>query len=111
MDYNLEIVTKEEAKEYFGKCIAGGFCDPDDNYKTIKLFIDKDCDDIENTTIEIINHEVLHHVLSKVAGEQANWQLDNVNQSFYVYDFAIKKWCFAVRFLLKSKETKTLVIA
>lgn len=100
------ICNKSEVNMYFKNCVAGGYT----GFVQIKLFAQPNCEDYEECAEDIINHEVLHQVLEKVAGVEAKKALDKIHRSFYVYDCNEKKWRFVINFVYEKKATKTITI-
>lgn len=99
------ICNKTEKRRMFHNSIAGGYC----GYVKIKLFAIPNCSDYEDCVEQILNHEVLHLVLDKVAGEEARKKLDTIQRSFYVLDCNANKWHFVVSFVL-YKNGKQIII-
>lgn len=100
------ICNASEIRLWYKNCVGGGY-----TWSTlIKLFVQPNCENCEECAEEIINHEVLHQVLSKVEGPKAKETLDNIHKAFYVYNCTTKKWEFIIKFAYEKKTTKTVTI-
>lgn len=102
----VHICNQSEINMYFKDAVAGGYT----GWVLIKIFAHPQCGDYAECAEEIINHEVLHQVLDKVAGHEAKIALDKIHKSFYCYDMNEKKWRFVVQFSLEDKNKKTVKI-
>jgi hypothetical protein len=102
----LSICNASEIRMMFGRCIAGGYT----GFVQIKLFSMENCSEWENCAEEILNHEVLHQVVYKVAGWDAKQKLDRVHQTFYVLDLKTKKWEYVVGFIAKEGNGSIIFI-
>lgn len=110
LKYDLHIVDDAERKEMFEKDIAGGFCNHKGGKTVVKLFISSDFEgEVEECTIEILNHEILHLALRKVEREKTERALDKIHKPFYVFDCETRKWQFVIKFI-HEKNGKTLTI-
>jgi hypothetical protein len=62
--------------------VAGGYC----GLAIIKIFSTNTEYEIEDSITEILNHEVLHQVIGKVADSKARHELDNIHKPFWSVD-------------------------
>ena len=100
------ICKKVEKKWFFPHAVAGGYC----GLAIIKIFsINNDIHfEIEDSIIEILNHEVLHQVIGKVADSKARHELDNIHKPFWSLDE--KKHVYCTLTFAFNKDGKTQLI-
>jgi hypothetical protein len=98
------ICKKVEKKWFFPHAVAGGYC----GLAIIKIFSIDVGYEIEDSIIEILNHEVLHHVIGKVADSKARHELDNIHKAFWSVDEK-KHVSYTLTFVFK-KDGKTQLI-
>lgn len=99
------ICKKVEQKWFFPNSVAGGYC----GLAIIKIFSTNTGYEIENGIIEILNHEVLHQVIGKVADSKARHELDNIHKPFWSVDE--KKYVSCTLTFTFKKDGKTELIS
>lgn len=98
------ICNKTEVKTFFSDMVAGGYT----GYSYIKLFELQNIVDEEDCAVDILNHEVLHQVIGKVAGREAQQKLDNIHKSFYICEVETEKWKYTINFIFSKKNHITI---
>lgn len=100
------ICKKIEKKWFFPNSVAGGYC----GLAIIKIFSINTGYEIEDSIIEILNHEVLHQVIGKVADSKARHELDNIHKPFWSVDEKKHVYCTLTFTFKKDGKTELLIM-
>lgn len=101
---NVHVINKNEKRLLFPNDVAGGYS----GIRLIKIFSLPNIPILDEFEIacDILNHEILHLVLSKISYE-AKVKLDKIQRPIYVYNYENKKWSYRIVFIMTNKDKIT----
>lgn len=104
MSMSIRICSKRDKKYLGDKCIAGGIVGKSirTGEDIIVLFMSNEVEDQTGCVIQLLSHEYLHYILTKVIDDETSMKLDNINHPFYVWDVKSRKWNYSIEFVHKK---------